>query len=108
MKSLKQNKHAFTLTEMLIVLLIISSLAAFVLPNLLKTKQKVDTEACTAYMKLVEGQVQLYLLESDEPLESLETLESAGYIEATTCPDGRELTLDLTTYKVSIKKEEEE
>lgn len=59
MKRLNQQA-GFTLIEMLIVLLIISILILITIPNVTKHFATIDKKGCTAYITMVQGQVEAY------------------------------------------------
>lgn len=58
MKHIKQQT-GFTLIEMLIVLLIISVLILITIPNITKHFATIDKKGCTAYISMVQGQVEV-------------------------------------------------
>ena len=63
MKKLKTlTVQAFTLVEMLIVLLVISVLLLLFVPNLTKQKDAVSDTGTAAVVKVVESQAELYEL----------------------------------------------
>lgn len=67
MKKLKMARaKAFTLVEMLIVLLIVSVLLLLFVPNLGKQKEKIEASGNAALVKVVESQAELYELNSDD------------------------------------------
>ena len=75
----KKRLKAFTLIEMLVVLLIISVLLLLFVPNLAKEKKNIQNTGQTAVVKVVEGQVELYQLDKqDSP--NLGKLVSDGLI----------------------------
>ena len=79
---LKEAKiKAFTLVEMLIVLLIISVLLLLFVPNLTKQKDAVNNKGKAAVVKVVESQAELYSLDKNEEA-SLSKLEADGRITA--------------------------
>ena len=80
MKTLENEKvKAFTLLEMLMVLLIISVLMLLFIPNLSKQKEKVTDKGNAAVVKIVENQAELYELnEGKKP--SIGELEKNGNI----------------------------
>lgn len=83
------NKKGFTLTEMMIVLLIISGLMFFIIPNMSHSKNNVDSQSCEAYTALVNSQYQAYLLShSTTEIITIDTLVTSQYITSKTCPDG--------------------
>nr|WP_321385680.1 competence type IV pilus major pilin ComGC [uncultured Enterococcus sp.] len=76
---LKRPLKAFTLLEMLIVLLIISVLILLFAPNLSKQKDNIDKKGNEAIIKVVETQMDVYRLENDQ-VPTIDTLLSEGYI----------------------------
>ena len=79
MKKIKKLElEAFTLIEMLIVLLIISVLLLLFVPNLSKQKDAVSDTGNAAVVKVVESQAELYELKHGNDKASLSKLVSAG------------------------------
>lgn len=96
------NKNAFTLTEMLIVLIIISSLMFLVIPNISKSKKNIDNQTCDAYIILVESQIQAYIIENGSLPIDIDALVNEGYIQSKNCPNGELLEIiDEKVQKVS-------
>ena len=62
----KAKVKAFTLVEMLVVLLIISVLLLLFVPNLTKQKEAVNDKGKSAVVKVVESQAELYSLNKNE------------------------------------------
>ena len=62
----KAKVKAFTLVEMLVVLLIISVLLLLFVPNLTKQKEAVNDKGKAAVVKVVESQAELYNLAKNE------------------------------------------
>ncbi|WP_195595059.1 competence type IV pilus major pilin ComGC [Streptococcus oralis] len=82
MTNLKKAKvKAFTLVEMLVVLLIISVLLLLFVPNLTKQKDAVDDKGKAAVVKVVESQAELYRLDKNDDA-SLSKLQADGRITA--------------------------
>ena len=75
----KLRVKAFTLVEMLIVLLIISVLMLLFVPNLTKQKEAVSDTGNAAVVKVVESQAELYELKNTEQA-TLSKLVAAGNI----------------------------
>lgn len=88
MKKLKSQK-GFTLIEMLIVMLIITVLIAIAIPNVSKQTTAVDEKGCTAFVQMVQGQVESYRMDK-RSVPSLTQLVSEDYLKADnqTCPNG--------------------
>lgn len=79
-KPLRQNQlQAFTLLEMLLVILVISVLMLLFVPNLSKQKDRVTETGNAAVVKLVENQAELYEL-SQGSKPSLSQLKTDGSI----------------------------
>ena len=90
-----RNEKGFTLIEMMIVLLIISVLILVAIPNVTKHSKSIDTKGCDAYLKMVEGQVQAYKMDTKKIPSSLVELSKEGYLpDNAKCPDGSDLTID--------------
>lgn len=75
----ESSTKAFTLLEMLIVLLIISVLMLLFIPNLSQQKDKVTDAGNAAVVKIVENQAELYEL-TEGGKASLSQLQSKGHI----------------------------
>ncbi len=75
----KAKVKAFTLVEMLVVLLIISVLLLLFVPNLTKQKEAVNDKGKAAVVKVVESQAELYSLDKNEEA-SLSKLQADGRI----------------------------
>lgn len=93
-KKLKEQK-AFTLIEMVIVLLIITVLMLLMIPNIGNQKKQVNSKGTEALIQVVETQVQLYQLEHQNGIPSIETLIKEGYLKASQAktPEGKILTI---------------
>lgn len=88
------NQKGFTLIEMLIVLLVISVLLIITVPNVIQHQKSVQNKGCEAFVKMVQAQVQSYLIDNNELPSSVSVLQDGEYIENTTCPNGSEVELD--------------
>lgn len=88
-----KNQKGFTLIEMMIVLMIISTLLLITIPNVTKNNSVVKEKGCDALVKLIEAQVQAYEIEKGTAPSNLEALKSEGYIETYTCPGGGVITM---------------
>lgn len=62
---MKNKKEAFTLIEMLVVLVIITALILLFIPNLLSQSNKAKEKSDAAFQQVIDNQVVLY--ESDHP-----------------------------------------
>ncbi|KXT74465.1 Late competence protein ComGC, access of DNA to ComEA [Streptococcus sp. DD10] len=75
----KTTVKAFTLVEMLVVLLIISVLMLLFVPNLTKQKEAVKDKGHAAVIKVVESQAELYNLNHDDSA-TVDKLQKEGMI----------------------------
>ena len=73
-KILRKRLPAFTLIEMLIVLLIISVLILLFVPNLSKQKEKINETGQGAVVKVVESQAELFELNNGKSASLKELL----------------------------------
>lgn len=77
----RKKLKAFTLIEMLVVLLIIGVLLLLFVPNLSKQKDAVQDKGNAAVVKVVESQMELYELNTGNTATANQ-LASEGYITA--------------------------
>ncbi len=91
-----QNNRAFTLIEMVIVLLVISILLVVSLPNISKQSSVINSKGCQAFQQMVQAQVESYRMSMKSVPESMEELQKSGYLreDELTCQDGRGLEID--------------
>ncbi len=89
------NEKGFTLIEMLIVLLIISVLILITIPNVTKHFATIDEKGCSAYVSMVQGQVEAYRVDKMEYPTVAQLIEE-GYISTAEakCPSGEKITID--------------
>lgn len=71
----------FTLIEMLIVLLVISALVLLFIPNISRYRDHVNKEGREAVMQLIDAQSELYALQNDGKIPSIDELFREGYIK---------------------------
>lgn len=90
-----KSESAFTLIEMLIVLLIISVLIILIVPNLSSSSKGVDDQGCEALITVAQTQVNLYYLEKRTYPANLQALVTAGYLtdKQTQCANGETLII---------------
>ncbi|QLK86077.1 competence type IV pilus major pilin ComGC [Staphylococcus sp. 17KM0847] len=91
---LRQNK-AFTLIEMLLVLLIISVLLVLIIPNISKQTDHIQKTGCKAQLKLVDSQIEAYTLKFSQPPNTIEDLVREGYIKESqkNCKTGQTISI---------------
>ncbi|RYL90990.1 prepilin-type N-terminal cleavage/methylation domain-containing protein [Sporolactobacillus sp. THM7-4] len=96
------SERAFTLIEMMIVLMIISILLLIAVPNMTKSNTVVQNKSTDATVKLVQSQVGAYQMDHDGQLPAnLDVLITEDYVDSIKTPDGKELIYDAATGKVS-------
>lgn len=89
------DESGFSLIEMMIVLLIISVLILVAIPNVTKHSKSIDDKGCSAYIAMVQGQVEAYKMENHKYPTGLADLVNKDYFPDTPkCPDGRELSIN--------------
>ncbi len=88
-----KNEKGFTLVEMMIVLMIISTLLLITIPNVTKNNSSVKKKGCEALVQLVGAQVQAYEIEKGTTPPDLQTLVDEKYIKTFTCPSGGDVQL---------------
>ncbi|WP_217586698.1 competence type IV pilus major pilin ComGC [Lentibacillus saliphilus] len=90
-----KNEKAFTLVEMLIVLMIISVLLILIVPNLINKGKDVYEQGCDALVAVVQAQADAYTIEKGSPPTSIGDLVPE-YIreDQKTCPQGDVITID--------------
>ncbi|MBA4535805.1 prepilin-type N-terminal cleavage/methylation domain-containing protein [Bacillus aquiflavi] len=93
MRNILNNERGFTLIEMMIVLLVISVLLIITIPNVAKHSKNINNKGCSAFVKMVEAQVQAYEIDHNKKPVSIDELKRANYIKQTTCSDGRKLSI---------------
>ncbi|MDP4085246.1 MAG: competence type IV pilus major pilin ComGC [Bacillota bacterium] len=85
-----KEQNAFTLIEMMVVMLIISVLLIITIPNVTKHNSNINKKGCEAFVKMVQSQVQSYEIEHDNQIpKGVDDLVSEGYLNFTKCPDGK-------------------
>jgi len=91
-----RNEKAFTLIEMLIVLLIISVLIILIVPNLSNSSKEIYEQGCEALVSVVQAQVNLYYLENRSYPDSLQQLVTTGYLtdKQIQCTNNKTLTIN--------------
>lgn len=89
------GQKGFTLVEMLIVLLIISVLILITIPNVTKHFSSIDNKGCSAYVSMVQGQVEAYRVDKMK-YPTIEDLIKEDYISGNeaTCPSGELVTVE--------------
>ncbi|WP_069996020.1 competence type IV pilus major pilin ComGC [Staphylococcus caeli] len=92
----KLNKEAFTLIEMLLVLLIISLLLILIIPNIAKQSSHIQNTGCDAQLKMIDSQIEAYSLKFNKKPNSIDDLITEGYIKENQkqCKSGATITIN--------------
>ncbi|WP_342472597.1 competence type IV pilus major pilin ComGC [Metasolibacillus sp. FSL H7-0170] len=90
-----KNEKGFTLVEMLVVLLIVSILILVTIPNVTKHFATIDSKGCSAYMTMLQGQVEAYKIDH-MTTPTVTDLFNEEYIESeeAKCPNGELVTIN--------------
>ena len=75
-----KKEKGFTLLELMIVIAIIGLLIAVVIPDLLKTREMAEIEACKASLRGVQSSLELYYTHYKNYPENLQVLITEGYL----------------------------
>lgn len=75
-----KGQKGFTLIELMIVIAIIGLLIAIVIPDLLKTREQSEIEACKASLRGVQSALELYYTHYKYYPTNLQSLISEGYL----------------------------
>lgn len=89
------NNKGFTLLEMVVVVIIVSVLMLLTIPNVSKVINLVESKACDALTKVVDGSIAQFKLDYGSAPNSITDLVSAGYLQEnqSTCSNGKTLTI---------------
>lgn len=84
-----KNKNAFTLLEMMIVLLIITVILLITLPNIQQKEKIIRAKGCESLLSIIDSQILLYEIENDS-IPTISQLIVDGYLkeEQAVCPNG--------------------
>ena len=93
---MKINRKGFTLVEIMIVVAIIGLLAAIAIPNFVRARAKAQAEACIANLRQIEGAVQVWAVDNNQPdtaTPSWDDLVSNYVRTKPTCPSSGTYTV---------------
>jgi len=96
------SKRAFTLVEVILVVVIVGILAAIVIPRITYTKVEAQKQACNANVSALNAQIELYHVKEEDWPASLTTLVTDDYIDAVpVCPFGTAYVYSTGDYRVA-------
>lgn len=89
------KRNAFTLLEMMIVMLVVALLLLLTLPNIQQKEGIIRKKGCQALLEVVNAQILLYEIDHDETPTHTDELIAEGYLKENQvmCPDGREVEI---------------
>ncbi|MBD8003560.1 competence type IV pilus major pilin ComGC [Bacillus norwichensis] len=98
-----RNEKAFTLVEMMVVLLVITILLLIALPNITKHSSNINEKGCDGLRQMLQGQVEAYRMDKRE-IPTVQQLKTEGYLknEDLKCPNGKTLTINSETGEVAV------
>lgn len=87
------KKNAFTVLEMMIVMLVVALLLLITLPNIQQKEKIIRSKGCSALLDIVNSQILLYEIDHDQTPTSISQLIEGGYLEKNqdSCPNGKKL-----------------
>ena len=105
----RRNRRAFTLVELLLVVLILGALAAIAIPRMITTSAEAKTNACSTNEDLINTQIELYLVKSGTAASAFDAAALTALFANTdyfpdgapVCPYGTAYEIDLTTRHIT-------
>lgn len=74
------KKNAFTVLEMMIVMLVVALLLLITLPNIQQKEKIIRSKGCSALLDIVNSQILLYEIDHDQTPTSISQLIEGGYL----------------------------
>jgi competence protein ComGC len=90
-----EMKNAFTILEMMIVMLVVALLLLITIPNIQQKEKIIRAKGCNALVDIVNSQIILYEIDHDKTPTSVSQLISEGYLKEKqdTCPNGKHVVI---------------
>lgn len=88
-------KKAFTILEMILVLMVVTIMILLTIPNINKKRQIINDVGCQALVEVINGQILVYELENGE-VSSIDQLIDAELIspKQAVCPNGQKIVIE--------------
>lgn len=105
-RTVQKVKRAFTLIEILIVVVILGILAAIIIPQFAESADSAKESAAKSMLQTVRAQVELYRFKEDGSCPALDDLCTDNYLHCDGAtfeqPEGYTISIDATTCAVSM------
>ncbi|MBB5183213.1 competence type IV pilus major pilin ComGC [Catenisphaera adipataccumulans] len=90
-----ENRNAFTVLEMMIVMLVIALLLLITLPNIQQKEKIIRAKGCSALLDVVNSQIVLYEINELKTPTSVSQLIQKGYLKKgqDRCPNGQSVVI---------------
>ncbi|MGE5296951.1 MAG: competence type IV pilus major pilin ComGC [Solirubrobacterales bacterium] len=98
------SKKAFTLVELLVVVMILGALAAIAVPRMISGATNARIRACDTNVDLLNSQIELYYANEEVwPADLSDVSENQDYFPdgVPTCPFGTAYRYNTTTHRVT-------
>ena len=101
---MKAGRHAFTLLEIIIVVMIIGLLASLAIPSVRKASDHAKDKSCVGNLRVIQGAVTMYATEynkgSTDTITEGEWASILSFLDDSTptCPDGDDSYAKPETY----------
>ncbi len=91
-----KHQNAFTILEMMIVMLVVALLLLVTLPNIQQKEKIIRAKGCSALLDVVNSQILLYEIDELETPTNVNQLIQKGYLKKgqDVCPDGRKVVIE--------------
>lgn len=89
------KKNAFTILEMMVVMLVVALLLLITLPNIQQKEKIIRAKGCSALLDIVNSQIILYEIDQEQTPTSVSQLISNGYLKKgqDNCPNGQKVVI---------------
>ncbi|MCF0105714.1 MAG: prepilin-type N-terminal cleavage/methylation domain-containing protein [Holdemanella sp.] len=90
-----KKRNAFTILEMMIVMLVIAVVLMITLPNIQQKEKIIRDKGCSALLEIVNSQIMLYEIDEGQTPTDIYELIHKGYLKEgqNECPDHREVII---------------